>query len=107
MKDILSVVSNHHRGHYKNDDEKEFAKTNLEFLFRHINMVGVRLNLYRYKVDSQIYVVPEVYNNGKMECWSTYPVSEKQSTLWNQIKGCICSEQVNKQCKWHGVSDAN
>ena len=84
MKDILSVVSNHHRGRYKNVDEKEFAETNLEFLFQHINLVGVRLNLYRYKVDSQIYVVPGVYNNGKIEYWSAYPVSEEQSTLWNQ-----------------------
>ena len=31
-----------------------------------------------------------------------YSGNEKQSILWNQMKGCICSEQVNKQCKWHG-----
>ena len=96
MKDILIVVSNHHRGRYKNADEKEFAEDNLEFLFQHVNWVGVWLNLYRCKADSQIYVVPEVYNNGKIECWSAYPVSEEQSTLWNQIKGRTCSEYGNK-----------
>ena len=37
MKDILSAVSNHHHGCYKNADEKEFAEKNLEFLFQHVN----------------------------------------------------------------------
>ena len=89
MKDILSVVSNHHRGRYKNVDEKEFAENNLEFLFQHINFAGVRLNLYRYKVDSQIYVAPEVYNNGKIEYWSAYPVSEEQSTAIGIGSGAV------------------
>jgi hypothetical protein len=37
VKDILGAVSNHHRGRYKNTDEKEFAEDNLEFLFQHVN----------------------------------------------------------------------
>lgn len=77
MKDILCVVSNHHRGHYKNHDEKEFAEDNLEFLFQHVNWARVRLSLYRCKADSSIYVVPEVYNNGKMECWPSYTISKE------------------------------
>ena len=76
MKDIISAVSNHHRGRYKNADEKEFSEDNLEFLFQHVNWARVSLNLYRCKTDSSIYVVPEVYNNGKMECWPAYQIDE-------------------------------
>lgn len=68
IRDVLCAVSNHHIGRYKNVDEKEFAENNLEFLFQHVNLARVSLNLYRCKTDSSIHVVPEVYNNGKMEC---------------------------------------
>ena len=77
MKDILSAVSNHHRGCYRNADEKEFAEKNLEFLFQHVNWAGVWLNLYRCKADSLVYVVPEVRDNGKVAYWSAYVISEE------------------------------
>jgi hypothetical protein len=78
MKDILCVVSNHHRGRYKNADEKEFAEKKLKFLGICPYRRGVRLHLYFNKEDSKLYVVPEVYDsdNDDYVSWSSYQISE-------------------------------
>lgn len=78
MKDILSAVSNHHLGRYKNSDEKEFAEKKLKFLGIFPYRRGVRLHLYFNKEDSKIYVVPEVYDsdNDDYVSWSSYQISE-------------------------------